>query len=1048
MNELWSEADAILNKALNGCSTYLLENIAASASPSSYPDSYLYRGNEFIFWPGTTHGATSTSVVYSAFETIPNTYDQSTYDTAAANATISSYANGYAYVAGSSTPDLKRSMKVHYRDNGGGDHAIWEYTEPAPEKQWDLAVAEVIIATGSGTSFAIPDSYDKYNSFKIHNLTDRDYAIYCGSFSDPHTTFSVPAYNQKCLRRVGTTFHHDYNYFFKCLPQDPRFLFFDSFSGSIAQTMRANNVTNPHFIFNLFEFVGMENSPFLQQDYNSTQGRDKHHQRIFFNSTTQNDIGSDYATGGYFPTIDDNTKIGDLVFHKGAIGYRKKDTSGSTLQTGTVQFDGWGSFNSNLNAIGAEISDSTITHNEDTNIGKTATPSLFEIWPLTTNVLQINDANQVFNLASTVYKLQTHFLKVPDLHQNTTTIGVDYTGRPKSFRPYHALFNGIATSGTNPNVSGTSFDGKTYTVGNFKTHITNYCSISTPENKSVVLTSEGPKLLWRDVFDIRSPLGGGDNEAYWKGLITNHSFSLELDSGTLKLKCDQEWFIPKRLHSATYSGSSAKGKASYLYAYTCGWPSHWKDSFFNAVTTNYRHHIDTHKFHRMHETPRKVRQYETATPITAGTETFKHNDIEGDPAGTDLQLNNIGTLTSTDIAFLTNDIDAKASKGSFSGGEVNNPNYPRLIVDDVILEVENSKTDASLNTIKNPASYNRINLVREHYNNIAVLIKKADQIRPLAVDEIYWGNRIMKPGNGWLNDRIAPVELYEGFTLNDDQYDLYLDLFGSTDKIYDYTDFADGTAIRNAAATTTRSDQTQSERDDVDDFRWVKISDVQEFAKNEKLDFRFEEVSAPAYWTTSLSQTSQYGITSYITNTFVNAISGTSHNYKISTGTTAMLTGQHYGQLGHSPITDDIDEQFGTTFYTKLPTDFGTYGEYFLQPSYKSNIDGGQLPISLIIQIVDGLNPDGSSKRTNNPRGKLAIHPLKKCFLAYPNGNPVSGPAPPAPNNYPSHGEDTTPTDSAALQNITADTTYFYPNEARHRYAFLVNTTAAKTHSA
>ena len=210
-------------------------------------------------------------------------------------------------------------MKVHYRDNGGVDHAIWEYTEPAPEKQWDLAVAEVIIATGSGTSFAIPDSYDKYNCFKIHNLTDRDYTIYCGSFSDPHTTFSLPAYNQKCLRRVGTTFHHDYNYFFKCLPQDPRFLFFDSFSGSIAQTMRANNVTNPHFIFNLFEFVGMENSPFLQQDYNSTQGRDKHHQRIFFNSTPQNDIGSDYATGGYFPSIDDNTKIGDLVFHKGAI---------------------------------------------------------------------------------------------------------------------------------------------------------------------------------------------------------------------------------------------------------------------------------------------------------------------------------------------------------------------------------------------------------------------------------------------------------------------------------------------------------------------------------------------------------------------------------------------------------------------------------------------------------------------------------------------------------------------------------------------------------
>jgi len=1040
MNELWSEADAILNKALNGCSTYLLENIGASASPSSYPDSYLYRGNEFIFYPGTTHGATSTSVVYSAFETIPNTYDQSTYDTAAANATISSYANGYAYVAGSSTPDLKRSMKVHYRDNGGVDHAIWEYTEPAPEKQWDLAVAEVIIATGSGTSFAIPDSYDKYNCFKIHNLTDRDYTIYCGSFSDPHTTFSLPAYNQKCLRRVGTTFHHDYNYFFKCLPQDPRFLFFDSFSGSIAQTMRANNITNPHFIFNLFEFVGMENSPFLQQDYNSTQGRDKHHQRIFFNSTTQNDIGSDYATGGYFPTIDDNTKIGDLVFHKGAIGYRKKDTSGSTLQTGTVQFDGWGSFNSNLNAIGAEISDSTITHNEDTNIGKTATPSLFEIWPLTTNVLQNNDANQVLNLASTVYKLQTHFLKVPDLHQNTTTIGVDYTGRPKSFRPYHALFNDIATSGTNPNVSGTSFDGKTYTVGNFKSHLTNYCSISTPENKSVVLTSEGPKLLWRDVFDIRSPLGGGDNEGYWKGLITNHSFSLELDSGTLKLKCDQEWFIPKRLHTATYSGSSAKGKASYLYAYTCGWPSHWKDSFFNAVTTNYRHHVDTHKFHRMHETPRKVRQYETATPITAGTETFKHNDIEGDPAGTDLQLNNIGTLTSTDIAFLTNDIDAKASKGSFSGGEINNPNYPRLIVDDVILEVENSKTDASLNTIKTPSSYNRINLVREHYNNIAVLIKKADQIRPLAVDEIYWGNRIMKPGNGWLNDLVAPIDLYEGFTLNDDQYDLYLDLFGTTDKIYGYTDFADGTAIRAAASTSVASGASQSEQADVDDFRWVKINDVKAFADAEGLAFRFEEVAAPAQWVTSLSQTPYQGTIPDQTNCFLIATSGTGHNYKAAFSG-GMVVGEHYGTgFDYVQLSDSTSETLGTTFYREDVVN-SQNTNFNLLPIFKNNLgtsaNADGYATGLVIQIVDGTNG-----RTNNPRAKLALQPLKTVRLDNPGTSSHTG------TDIDIDSSDRVETATTELETITTDKHFYYPTKPRHRYAFLVNTTAAKTHSA
>ena len=147
MNELWAEADAILTKALKGCSTYLLENIGASSTPSSYPDSFLFKGNEFIWYAGTTHTAASNSLVYSIFETIPDSYSQSTYDTDAGNASISSYADGYAYVAGTSTPNLTRSMKVHTRDNGGVTYKIWEYTEPAPEKTWKFAVAEMIIAT-------------------------------------------------------------------------------------------------------------------------------------------------------------------------------------------------------------------------------------------------------------------------------------------------------------------------------------------------------------------------------------------------------------------------------------------------------------------------------------------------------------------------------------------------------------------------------------------------------------------------------------------------------------------------------------------------------------------------------------------------------------------------------------------------------------------------------------------------------------------------------------------------------------------------------------
>jgi len=169
MKELWAEADSIIDKALKGGSTYLLENIGASSNSAAYPDSKLFRGMEFVFWAGATnHGATSTSVLWPAFDTIPNAYNQSTYDTAASNATIATYSSdGYAHVAGSSTPNLTRSLKAHTRTNSGQEYYIWEYDQPAPEKKWKFAVAEIIIGMQSGTSFSMPDSYQKYDCWRI-----------------------------------------------------------------------------------------------------------------------------------------------------------------------------------------------------------------------------------------------------------------------------------------------------------------------------------------------------------------------------------------------------------------------------------------------------------------------------------------------------------------------------------------------------------------------------------------------------------------------------------------------------------------------------------------------------------------------------------------------------------------------------------------------------------------------------------------------------------------------------------------------------------------
>jgi hypothetical protein len=1028
MNELWAEADSIIDKALKGGSTYLLENIGASSTPSSYPDSILYKGTPFVWTTGGTHTAASTSLLYSAFDTVPTSHSQSSYDTASAAATVNTYSSdGYAHLAGSSTPNLINSLKVHTRTDSGTEYEIWEYDQPAPEKEWKFGTCEIVLASGTGTAFTVPDDYLKYNLWRIHNLTDRTYTIYLDDYSSPTDTFTIPPYGQRCVRRKGTnSYDYSYKYFFKAEPGDPRFLAFDSFDGSIAQTMRANNLTNASYIYNLFEFVGMDNAPRVFTD--SVQGHEHYQQRIYFNATTTNDIGSEYATAGHFPTISDTTLVGDVIYHKGKIGYRKKDTSGSTLEVGTIDFDGWASFNTNLAAIDAGLAVSGITNNDDTKIATSATPYELNLWPVGTNVLQINDVNQELNLASTTYNLQTHFLKPPD-HGIT----------PMRFNRYFYELETHSTGTLGNPINSTSerYNGKTYTVGDLKTFLDSYQANSTPENKSVKLTSEGPYLFWRDVFPIKATVSG-DSEGWFDGFNTNHAFSLELVGGVPKLKIDQEWFIPLRLYAASYAGSSPKGVANYFYGYTCGWPSHWKDSLFNVAQGNSlgRHHVDTHKFHRLHEGPRKSRRYETATPITGGTETFLHNDITGDPIGqngADVTLANTGTMTNSDIAFLTNDIDLKASKGSFAGGEVNNPNYPRTIIGDAVLEMENSKSASSLDTTKAVAGYSRLNLLKEHFNNITISIKKADKIRPLCIDEIYFGNRKMKPGAGWFAGNLAPVNLYEGFVDGDAQFDFYTDLLGAS-KILDYTDFADGTAIRAAANTTG----VTSERDDLDDFRWVKISDVQDFATAEGLGFRFEEVAAPVTWTTSLAQ-SYYNGTITVADCFLAATSGvTSNSYKAGwiqlagLGVNGMVVGENYGtNFDYIQLTDSTSETLGQTLYDQAGMNY-LYPAVNLKPIFKNNLgtsaNADGYPTGLVIQCFD-------TTRTTTPRAKLAIEPLKTVRLD-------------APGTSLHAGTDIAPTDSSALDDITADTSYFFPSGSRHRYAFLLNVTAPETHSA
>ena len=102
------------------------------------------------------------------------------------------------------------------------------------------------------------DEWNKYNCFKIHNLTQNEITFHFGASASPHFSLTIPAFSQQCVRRDSVTSGYDatYGYFFKTFAGDPRFLHFKSHAGFVPNSMRANNITNASFLYNILEAIG------------------------------------------------------------------------------------------------------------------------------------------------------------------------------------------------------------------------------------------------------------------------------------------------------------------------------------------------------------------------------------------------------------------------------------------------------------------------------------------------------------------------------------------------------------------------------------------------------------------------------------------------------------------------------------------------------------------------------------------------------------------------------------------------------------------------
>ena len=788
MDELWAEADSIIDKAMDGKSTFLLFHGAVDVA---WVD-YLFTGKEFWFYTSSQHQSDDLSVLYPIYSTLPATHDQATIDSAVSGASYTYDAAGWALTSADIAID--QTLKAHTVTDSGSTYYVWDKGQPAPEKRWKYAVAEILIGNTTGSKFEFPDSYNKYNCFKIHNLTGSQITFYFGTESSNNHSLTIPAYSQKCVRRDSVTSGYDdsYKYFFKCEKNDPRYLAFDSHAGSVAQTMRANNITNASYLYNILEFVGQHD--LVQESVKQTH-------RICFAPTQCVDIGSEYSTAGYIPTVNDSAKVAELAYHKGDLSYYRATDATSTPEVGTIAFDGYTNLVTLLSTAGLGSSASA----KKFKITKSASRLIYYVWEKTTNLLTYQDAPRALDLGSGAadVDLETQFYMPPVFTHPQYLHNYQYRGN-----------------------STTSYTGYSKTVGTIKTDLTSHLdSTITLSSKVVKLTTEGPVLYWHEAWPVNN---------WFQGFMKSHYMEINLSGGVATIELDQDW--PLATNKTWGSSQTTESRA--------GWPSMWKDTTFNATTSGRRHSSDSHGFHRLFEGPRKTRLYET----TSGN--YPHKEIKNDPAGAggaDFTQRDTGPLTATEIAFQTSNINLVVE--AHSAGDTDVPNYPRTFIDDgsKALEDTNSTTATASEMVSaalgNANEYCRLNLLKEHYNDLVNILKKATKIRPLCIDEVYFGNERPWPRGFYLfNNYLAPRECYAGFFAGSDEDDLYNNL-GAT--VLDETDAPLDAVYADAIGTDVAT---------IEAWRWVKIDDIKARALALGFKFRLEEQVVPLKYSTSVTR--------------------------------------------------------------------------------------------------------------------------------------------------------------------------------------------------
>ena len=250
LNLIFAELDRKLSLALQGRSPIVASNAAL-------PVQLL--GKVFTFTAGVTPysrllpgiiddgGTDFSSGLPVLLASMVRAYDHSVFTTAAASATITSTDDGLRIakcsLAGLATNPhwlFDDSLSVHKRDISGKSYFLCDsrpyyfrndsQTQPngaEPERYHDWALAEIVLE--GITQLNIPDSWDKYRLFRLHNL---NYIPATVTFAGTAYSVTLPPFGCATVRRdryvtdAAVTFSNyraGLTYFFLTEGGDPRF---------------------------------------------------------------------------------------------------------------------------------------------------------------------------------------------------------------------------------------------------------------------------------------------------------------------------------------------------------------------------------------------------------------------------------------------------------------------------------------------------------------------------------------------------------------------------------------------------------------------------------------------------------------------------------------------------------------------------------------------------------------------------------------------------------------------------------------------------------